>query len=143
MEPPGEKSLTWSFIVTIIFLVVALTALAPALALSLVLLPVAFVVRRCMACCCCCSDTRVCALCCSRSVMTSSYFRFWTSPLPVDENTALLRQKLQCSQNRLSLIVFGYCGVYKFDTDGGASTCFRPPNIISGCCQPDFRQTFL
>ncbi|XP_077866676.1 uncharacterized protein LOC144355139 [Saccoglossus kowalevskii] len=66
LKHPVEKNLLISFIISLIFLIAALTVFCPTFAILLFALPVALIGRRFAACCCFCSDRNVCSCCCSK-----------------------------------------------------------------------------
>ena len=81
LEHPADKSVMFSFIVSIIFFLMALTVFCPVVALVVLVLPVAFLLRRCMACCCCCTNHRACSCCCSKLLRPADSMWLHDTPL--------------------------------------------------------------
>ncbi len=71
LEHPADKSLMLSFLGSLFFLIAALVVFCPIVAIIVLLFPVGWLLKHCMACCCCCAPNRTCACCCSKMVSHS------------------------------------------------------------------------
>ena len=64
LEHPADKSLMLSFLASLFFLIASLVLFGPAIAIVCVLLPLGWLVKKCLACCCCAKNSS-CSVCCS------------------------------------------------------------------------------
>ncbi len=102
LEHPVEKSLFLSCSLSLLLLFVILLLFGPAVLLYVVFLPLAWLVRSCIACCCCCSRNRACACCCSQVLTASENFWLHDSPFNkmVVQALLTLEEGLSLSQIR-------------------------------------------